>query len=580
MRLHRQAVACSLCWVLVSVASLRAEPLPPALLLVPPQADVLVIAEHPRATADTLANLKILHQLRALDAVREFYDSTNYRRFLQLVAYFEKQLGAASPDLLERLAGRGAVVAAKLGPQPAPTLLVLQGTDPELTRRFFDLALQVADQELARSEARSRPEKGAYRNIETVRIGKEFHAAAAGPNLLVSNVEKGLQHAIDLFLDHGKSMADVPEVAEGRALFKDPPAGWLWLNMKTVHQAPQAKEVFALPRNDVNLTVLFGGWLDVAGRSPFLCAGLSAGADGLRASVRLPRGREGMPEALAVHLPPPGAGALPLLEPQGVLYSSSYFFDLGKLLEFRTKLFNDKQLKSFDEFDKNSGRFLGGKRFSELAAQAGGHHRIVVAQQGRPPYKTAPTQRIPAFAFVIDMRDPAFGKSLDSVLRAAALLASFQFNLKLVEEKENDVTIVGYRFPEKPYADGKDPNNIRLNFTPCFARAGGQFIAASTLELGHELVGLVQKEAKEKKAGSPTAVLSQVYGAGAVDLLKDQEDQLFAQTVLTQALSPEKAKEQVGLALNFVRQLGVLRTEVEYGAKDFRYEIRLVPDQK
>ena len=36
---------------------------------------------------------------------------------------------------------------------------------------------------------------------------------------------------------------------------------------------------------------------------------------------------------------------------------------------------------AFEEFDKNSGRFLAGSQFSKLIAQAGAHHRFVVAHQ-------------------------------------------------------------------------------------------------------------------------------------------------------------------------------------------------------
>src|SRR5206468_10415464 len=126
------------------------------------------------------------------------------------------------------------------------------------------------------------------------------------------------------------------------------------------------------------------------------------------------------------------------------------------------------------------GRFLGGIKFSKLTAQAGPHQRVVVAQPSQPGYEIQPTTRIPAFALVVDMRDQQFAKSMEAVLRAVALLAGSQFNLKLVEEKHGHVTIVGYRLPE----DGKvpsDTNNIRFNFSPCFAAVGDQYLIASTL---------------------------------------------------------------------------------------------------
>ena len=86
--------------------------------LLPDQADLLVEVRQPRRLVETLTALDRLKQLRQLAPVREFLDSTSYRRFYQFVAYFEKELGAPWPQLLDRLAGRGAVLGVKLGPQP------------------------------------------------------------------------------------------------------------------------------------------------------------------------------------------------------------------------------------------------------------------------------------------------------------------------------------------------------------------------------------------------------------------------------------------------------------------------------
>src|SRR5262249_23770643 len=296
----------------------------------------------------------LLKQLQGFEGIRELYDSTNYHRFQQLLAYFEKQLGVDRLEMIDRLAGGGIVGAVKFGPQPPPGLLIIQGKDEAMTKRFADTALQVLEQELARQESKEKPEKSKYRNVETVHIGKDkFYLAVAGSALLVSNAEAGLRGAIDLHLDGAKnSLAHATRTEQARKLLDPDLLAWMCLNMETVRKAPQAKEVFMLPRNDVNLTVLFGGLLDVAGRAPFLCGGVYPDEHGFVASFRLPAGREGMPDALTVHVPPAGQpGSRPLLEPKGVLYSGSFYLDLSKFWEFRAKLFNSKQVKTFEQFD-------------------------------------------------------------------------------------------------------------------------------------------------------------------------------------------------------------------------------------
>ena len=276
-------------------------------------------------------------------------------------------------------------------------------------------------------------------------------------------------------------------------------------------------------------------------------------------------------------LPQPQApGSRPLLMPRGVLYSTSYYLDVAKLWENRAKLLDEPQLKQVEEFDKNSGRFLGGTRMSKLLTEAGPYQRIVVAHQMKRDYQTAPGQYLPAFAFVLEIREPeSFSKRVESVLRGAALLATTQVPLKLMEEKHGERRIVGYRFPEdkefKP-----DVNKIRFNFSPCFVTVGNQFVISSTLQLCHELVDLLDQEAASpERAGPSPSARAQLFASGGTALLETFKDRLFTQTILDQAIPPDRAKEQVKAFTDWVRRLGSVQIESDFGPSDFHYDIRL-----
>lgn len=564
------------CLALLPVGSRADAPADP-LRLVPEQADLFLKVEQPRQLLETFTTLDLFKQLQTLDAVKELYDSTNYRRFLQLVAHFEKQLGTQWPDALDRLAG-GGVLAVQFGPDPAPALVVIQGKDEALLKKFAPLILQVIEQELARQESKDKLEKGEYRKIETYRIGKDFHAAVAGSAILLSNKDQVLEAALDRHLDGGKkSLANVAAVAEGHKLLGGAPLAWAWLNLESARKQEGAKDVFAKPNDNAVLTVLFGGLLDVAGRAPFLCAGFYHDKDTFRLSFRMPRGREGLPAEMVLHVPPTGeAGSRPLLEPKDVVFSTSFYLDAAKLWEHRAKLLNAQPAKDLEAFDENSGRYLAGSKLSGLLKQAAPYHRFVVAHQAKRGYKTAPKLQLPAFAYVLEMRDPDdFSRSVESILRATALLGAFsEFKLRLVEEKHGDLEIVGYRFPENVKVKD-DVNDLRFNFSPCFVRVGNQFVASSTLELCHELIDLLEKEAKDKPKSSPAANRARMYAEGGVEALKAFEDQLVTQAILGQAVPADEARQQVKTLLGLVRQLGVLHIETHYGEKDFRYDFRL-----
>ncbi|MFL5242555.1 MAG: DUF3352 domain-containing protein [Gemmataceae bacterium] len=584
MNFYRYSHVVFACLILSNCAQVRAEAPPDPLRLVSNQTDLIIEMKSPRRLLETYMSFEPLKSLLELEPFQELYDSTNARRFYQLVTYFEKELGAKWPDLMDRLGGGGVVLSLKFGPNPPPALLVIQGKDEALLGQFKQLALRLVEQELARQESKERIEKRTYRDIETSQIGNEFNAATIGSTLLFANSEEALKSAIDLHRDSTKkSLAANPLIDEARKLIGHDPLAQLWLNMETVRKAPQAKDIFTLPRNENLLTVVFGGWLDIASRTPYLTAALYQEGKEAGYVMRMPRGREGSAEEISVHVPPADAlGARPLLEPKNVLLSTSYYLDVGKFWENRAKLFNEKNRKEFEEFDKNSGRFLLGTPFSKLVTQLGPYQRFVAVHQGKSGYSITPRQNIPAFALVAEMRDSEkFGKAINPVLRAAGFLASTvgDLKLKLVEEKHGPYAVVGYRFPDDTKIKGFEKDFL-FNFSPCFVSVGNQFVASSTIELAHELIDILEKEGKNAPASpSAIAVRSKVYGEGGAEYLEGIKDVLLAQTILDRAAAPESARGQVKAFLDWVRKLGVIQTEVTYGAQDFQYDIRLIPNK-
>jgi hypothetical protein len=577
MRSFRFVIPSLIVGFLANIA--RADAPPDPLRLVPEEADLVVKIESPRKLIETGLNLDAVKQLFQLEAVQEVYDSTNFRLFHQLVAYYEKELGMKWPAILDRVAGGGVVFSAKIGPEPAPVLLILQGTDEEFFKKSLKLTLDIVDQEQARRGIKERLVRGKYHDFETLNFGNDIHAAVVGSALLVSNKDFALHRALDLSKDHGKkSLAQSAQVVDARRLLPKDPLAWLWLNLDVAHKAPQAKDIFTRPRNDAVLTVLLGGLLDIVGRSPFVCAAIAPENDVFIATVRMPRGLDGLPAELATHVPPANQLApRPLLEPKNVLASESFYFDPGKFWEKRKELFNAKQIKTFEDFDKNSSIFLLGNHFSQLVTKIGTRHRFVVVNQPERGYPVQPDQPVPAFALILEMKDPHLGKSVEALVRGAALIAGTQVKLQLVEEKAEDVPIVGYRFLEGSKVKINSRNFV-YNFSPCMAVVGDQLVACSRLELCHELVGMLKKETQDTKAaGHGESVLTRLYAAGGAQALRSAQDQLIAQTILNQAVTPDDARHQVDLLIDWVRRLGNLQVESIYGTKDYRFDIKWSP---
>jgi hypothetical protein len=570
------SLACLIGWTMPVHADKPVSP-PSPLRLIPAQANFVVQIPQPARLVESIRTLDLLEKVAALSAIKEQLDSTSARRLGQFVAHFEKSLGMKWPALVARLGAGGAALGVKSVENNAPLVLVIQGDDEKLLEKFLATTIEIVESELARQESKEKIEKGDYHGVPGWKIGSGLWLARAGSALVVSNNKDAIKLSLDLYLGKEKqSLVDHAPLVESAKLLPKAPLVSAWLNMVPVQKTPAGKELYKTPRDNGQLTVLFGGYLDLLGRTPYLAAGLTREKDGFLLTIRAPRGYEGMGPDRELHLPAEGQpGSKALLEPKGVLYSSSFYLDIARIWKDREKLFPKVQADGLTNFDKNSGRVLAGAKLSTLLESVGPYHRLVVVNPSKPPYKREAKVRVPAFAFIPELRQAdRFARSMDTLLRTGALFLSETFKMELAEEKYKGHDIVGYRFDEKAEVK-EDVNDIRYNFSPCFARVGNHFLFCSTIELGRELIDLLAAEEKSPGKGHPSRAREQFYSAGFADLLRAIDDQLITQTILDQAVPPADAKKQVDELIELVRDLGWLTSEARFDARRFRFDLRV-----
>src|SRR5260370_564237 len=216
---------------LLPAGVLHAEP-PNPLRFVPDQANLVLRIEKPRQLIETALNLEAVKEAQRLPFVREQLASPAVQRFVQLLAYYEKDLGVAWPEILDKLAGGGITLAGKVGGDNDPVLLIAEGTNPAFTNRFLHLAISGIEQELARDESKEKVAKGNYRGIEGFKIG-DAHFGQIENALLFTNKKEAIHAAIDTYLDKKKSLADAKGTQEAH---KAVPAGslaWLRLDLES-----------------------------------------------------------------------------------------------------------------------------------------------------------------------------------------------------------------------------------------------------------------------------------------------------------------------------------------------------------
>jgi hypothetical protein len=543
---------------------------PDPLQYVPGSATLVLKIEDPRKLAETITGLDAVKDGYSLASGRELLNSTVARRVFQMLGYLERVLGAKWPTLLDQIAGGGIAVAGQIGSDQAPALLILQGTDEKMVSRAFDLMIQVVGDELARLGVPNQPRRETEHGAETVMFGEGLHAARRGAVILVSNQAKGLEAALTMRPDDG--VLAKKSIRDAKSLLPKGPLAWLWFDFATVKQSKQAKDFFEATRKDFLQTVVVGSTIDCLRRSEFITAGLYREPTGFRLAVRLPAGRSEFPPEFALHVPPGSKpGSRPLLEPPGVLYSQSFYLDVGYFWKNRDKLVNDEMRKQFEEGEKGLSKVLPGSvKFGELLEMWGPYHRLVVVNHDTPPYKTQPTLQLPGFGYAVTMTDPKFGTAVAAALRSGGLLASIQFGIKQSEIDHDSVKIVAYRFPEnKPYPD--DPNGVRFNFEPCFAVVGDQFLAASTVEVCKKLIAEVKRTAD--LPGSAAVWRAKAFAAGGGDALIALPDPLVTDAILGEGVGIEEARKRVDALAGWLKTLGTIRLEIDEATAEYRLDL-------
>jgi len=533
---------------------------------IPPSAQVIVVSDSPRKLAEAVAGLEAFQKVQKLPQYSTVYNSIVVRRGMQLLAMFEKQLGAKWPELLDQIAGDGVAFGFQFAPDPAPAILVVQGRDAEQVKKASELALKTISEQSP--DAVKRIE---IANCDAVKIGDLF-AARTGATTIISNNEDMLRTSVQAATtDRAKSPLHKARRDTFQLLPKDPLA-WLWLDFASLKQSKATKDFFDATRKDFVQTLAGGGTIDCVRRSDFVAAGLYKEPTGFRLSLRLPAGRSEFPPEYQLHVPPKDKpGSLPILTPPGTLYSQSFHLDIGFLWKNRDKLLNDEIRTGLEKADKDISKVLpGNARFGELLGMWGPYHRIVVANHDTPPYKKQPEQRFPAFAYVASGGDPKFAKAVEPAIRSAAIVGSLQFGLKMTELTHDGVKIVAYRFPENKEL-ASDPTGIRFNFEPCFAIVDDQLVVASTVELCKKV--LAELKRVEKQPGSNAVLRSFVSAKGVAEILAAQSDALVTEGILSRGVGLEEARKEVANLVAWVKTLGTVRLEIDIAEKQYKLDL-------
>ena len=496
-----------------------------------------------------------------------------YKRYLSSEAYVAQRkgvdavaarLGTTWDKALVELLGGGLVLAVEPG-TPPQGILIATPRDPAFLARTVETLLAMARDD---ASAKGQPdpfESAQHRGITRHEIAGKVALAIVDGTLVVANSPRTLRTIVDRSIDHpeaARTLAGDPLwQARRSAHLTGDASAWAFLRVDRLRQLdPNALKV----PDEVNPlgTLLFADWVEALRKSPWASVGLTWTENRLGAELTLPTPDGGYSDALKRFLPAKGKGARTPIVVKGSIASITLSRDLSSLWEVRSELFTPQVVQGFAQLDTVAGQFFGGRDFGTgVLGALGADWRLVVARQDYTGLDPIPSDKLPAFALVADLKpdDEEFAIRLKSAFQSFIGLVNLGAAqtkappLMLGSETVDGVTISTSRFlkPRVGPAPG-EPVNSRHNFSPSVAQVGDHFILSSSVGLTRDLIPALKEPARPTDA----TLLIEANGAELSALVAENRPRLVMQNMLEKGNDKPKAETEIEFLARVLKTLG------------------------
>ncbi len=432
-------------------------------------------------------------------------ETPEFQRVRTALDFVEQVSGLNWREALEQLTAGGIWIAAT--PQPHDqTTLIIKASAPELWQRMESAILK-----LIKDQGKPSPPTETYQGVKIHRIDKSF-LAIVGPRLIAASQDANLKRILDQLQKHA-DQTPASQSAAASALDAKPSVT-LEMDLEILRKAPDFQKLLKRPADDAGPVALLGGWLDLLGTADRLTMNLEepAGSSELHLQVAT-HSTEPMHVLDGFFAQNPNHDLAPPLEPDGTIYSASWYRDYSALWNQRSDLLTESALKKIEKGDADVKRQFStfGVSFtpSRFFQQLGTDFRVLIARSGPSEYRIEPKDRLPVAAVCVSLRDEsAFLEQAEPLSRAVGLLTTFGKARMLTKTSEHaQARLKGFWFrdDEKSAHLG---NRIRFNFNPTWSVTRGHFILGSTKRIVSQVIDELDRQAAESR--SHTGVPSQV----------------------------------------------------------------------
>ncbi|MCA9052714.1 MAG: hypothetical protein KDA75_02705 [Planctomycetaceae bacterium] len=502
-----------------------------------------VVFEHPLR-----ARVEQFEPVRAAVLKKEFLAFQGARE------YVESRLGMSWREAIEGLTAQGISVA--FDPVTEGLAVVIRAKDEKTLTHIVDVVM-----ELARADAKNKGKADPYqpqdyRGQTVYQVDKGYFATLGDRLIIASKSELG-RGVIDRVVDngHGGKLADRGTFQAAGPHRPEDASLWAWVDVDWVrNKAAEDGKPFQTQTDNPLVELLVGGLLDTFQKTPWLSGTFDIRTEGAALRFLAPQQAEWTTEAREYFYGPDGEGEAPALPPlNDGLFGLTTYRNVSEMWLRAGDLFSENMVDKLAEADANLTLFFSGRDFGEdILGAFEPTLQIVAARQSFDADHPTPAIKLPAFAALFQMRDPAattrdLKRVFTSFVGFINVTGAMEGNpqLELDMPAAEGFQVVTSQFLPRVGEEESREAPIQFNFSPTVAFAGNQFILASTEGLARELAQATTNGFPEKPANT-SAVLQ---GVTLREVLTDNQEHLIAKNMLEEGHSHEEAEQQIGLLL-------------------------------
>ncbi|MCA9059091.1 MAG: hypothetical protein KDA85_11345 [Planctomycetaceae bacterium] len=582
LKLFRAPVVGLICLLVMSAGHQPARAgRPVAAQLLPSNSLAYVEAPDPAAAISVIFDHPLRAEIESLDVYRQATTSQPYRNFLTGRKTFEILMGMEWRPAIEALTAQGIHLAAV--PESRGFILLVHGRDEAVMETFRTKILEMSRM----NQAESKRERE-YRGVQLYEINK-VGVAVVDEWLVATNASEAGRFVLDGLLDgvQTKNLSTNEVFQQAIATRPETCTAWGFLNLDAVREQPKVQRALNGQAENPLVELIAGGIQSTLQKSAFVSGNIQLAPTSLAMTIGSPWNADWIPEERDYYFGPDHQGtAAPLPQVEQTVLTLSTWRNVSEMWLRAGDLFDANMNDRLAEADATLTTLFSGRDFGEdILGSFDPEVGLIVARQKFDWNAPIPAIRLPAFALVLNQKDP--DQTTRELRRIFQSLIGFvnitganegRPQLDLDMEKQGDGEIITSTF--QPDSGGREADNtaILFNFSPSIGFRGSRTVISSTSGLAREILAAPEPVANRAATDDDVQRVNTrlMFHADVLqNILSDNQEQLIAQNMLSDGHTREEAETTINLLLQAIGYVKGANLTLSHDNQSLQLQLRI-----